>query len=84
VRCAPAGGTVGLNTDANRCIYERYADSAAVMTHLRGFGEKFAGRFLAAVAPTRLTVFGAPSDQVKEALSAFGPTFLKPFGGFTR
>lgn len=65
-------------------IYERYADSAAVMTHLRGFGEKFAGRFLAAVAPTRLTVFGTPSDQAKEALSAFGPTFLQPFGGFTR
>ena len=65
-------------------LYERYTDSAAVMTHLRAFGEKFAGRFLAAVDPTRFTVFGSPSDQVKEALSAFGPTYLKPFGGFAR
>ena len=65
-------------------IYERYADSAAVMTHLGAFGEKFAERFLAAVDPTRFTVFGTPSDEAREALSGFGPTYLSFFGGFAR
>ena len=65
-------------------LYERYADSAAALAHLGTFGEWFAGRFLAAVDPTRLTVMGSPSDQVKAALSGLGPTFLRPFGGFVR
>lgn len=65
-------------------IYERYADSAAVLTHLRGFGDKFAERFLAMVEPTRFTVFGAPSDEAKAALDGFGATYLGPFGGFAR
>ena len=65
-------------------LYERYADSAAALAHLGTFGEWFAGRFLAAVDPTRLTVMGNPSDQVKAALSGLGPVFLRPLGGFAR
>jgi quinol monooxygenase YgiN len=65
-------------------LHERYADSAAALAHLGTFSEWFAGRFLAAVDPTRLTVMGSPSDQVKAALSGLDPTFLRPFGGFVR
>src|SRR5688500_9481930 len=54
------GGVVHLS--------ERYADSAAILAHLGTFGEKFAGRFLAAVDPTRFTVMGSPSDEAKAAL----------------
>jgi quinol monooxygenase YgiN len=65
-------------------IYERYADSAATLAHLGQFGERFAERFLTAVTPTSLTVYGSPSSEVKDALTAFGPTYLGPFGGFVR
>lgn len=65
-------------------IYERYADSSAVLVHLGGFGEKWAGRFLGAVRPTRFSVYGDPSDEVRKGLSALGPVFLRPFGGFAR
>ncbi len=65
-------------------LYERYADSPALLAHLGTFGEKFAGRFLAAVDPTRFVVYGTPSDEAKEALTAFGPVYLGPFGGFAR
>lgn len=65
-------------------IYERYADSAATMTHLAGFGENFAGRFLGSTDPTGFQVFGDPSDDVKEALDGFGAAYLTPFGGFFR
>lgn len=65
-------------------IYERYADSSATLIHLGNFGEKFAARFLGAVDPTRLTVYGSPNDAVKAGLTAFGPSYLAPFGGFAR
>ena len=65
-------------------IYERYASSAALMEHLQNFGVKFAERFLAAVDPMRFVVYGTPSDEVQGGPSAFGPTYLRPFGGFVR
>ena len=48
-------------------IYERYADSDALVTHITGFGEKFAGRFLAMVDPGRFTVYGEPNDEARES-----------------
>lgn len=65
-------------------VYERYSDSAATLIHLGHFGEKFAARFLGAVDPTGLTVYGRPSDEVKAGLAAFNPKYLAPFGGFAR
>ena len=39
-----------LGEDNSSChIYERYADSAATMTHLGTFGDKFAERFISMV-----------------------------------
>jgi len=70
------GGTAHAN--------ERYADSAAVLTHLATFGEKFAQRLLGAADPTQFVVYGSPSDEAREALSAFGPTYMAPLGGFAR
>jgi quinol monooxygenase YgiN len=59
-------------------LVERYADSPAALAHLQTFGERFAGRFLDAVTPTRLTVMGNPSDEAKAALDGFGATYLSP------
>ena len=65
-------------------LVERYAGSDAALAHLETFGERFAGRFLDATDPVRLTVMGSPSDTVKTTLSGFAPKFLQPFGGFVR
>ena len=65
-------------------IHERFTDSPAVVTHLATFGAQFAARFLGAVDPTRLVVYGSPSDDAKEALSALGPSYMVPLGGFAR
>lgn len=73
------------SADSKVChIYERYVDSAAVMTHLGTFGENFAGRFLEILKPIRFVVFGSPSDEVKEALAGFNPTYTQTVGGFSR
>jgi quinol monooxygenase YgiN len=74
-----------ISDDDQTChLYERYADSAATMTHLASFGENFADRFLAAVAPTRIVVYGNPSAEVREALAAFGAVHMAQIGGFAR
>jgi len=73
-----------LNADETTChIYERYQDSAAVLTHVTSFG-RFAERFMQACRPTRFYVYGTPTDEVKAALTDFGPTYFTSLGGFSR
>ncbi len=73
------------STDGKAChIYERYVDSAAVLTHLGIFGERFAERFLKVVKPVRLVIYGQPSAEVKVALAGFGPTYMESAAGFSR
>jgi quinol monooxygenase YgiN len=71
--------------DGRKChLFERYADSAATLQHLANFGEKFAARFLEVLSPTSFVVYGSPSQEVKDALAAFGAAYMQPVGGFTR
>jgi quinol monooxygenase YgiN len=74
-----------LSDNETTChIYERYNDSAAVMTHLKGFGENFAERFMSCLDATGFTVYGNPGADVKEALAAFAPVYMSPALGFAR
>ena len=73
------------SADGKRChLYERYVDSAAVLTHLGTFGEKFAGRFLQVLKPVRFVVYGSPSTEVQNALAGFNPVYMRPVAGFSR
>lgn len=73
------------SADGSVChIFERYVDSAAVMTHLATFGEKFAGRFLEILKPVRFVVYGSPGQGVKAALAGFNAVYMQPMGGFSR
>ena len=65
-------------------VYERYADSAAAVAHLRTFGRQFGDRFVGLVDRTRFTVYGTPSAELRRMLDGFGATYMAPFGGFTR
>jgi quinol monooxygenase YgiN len=73
---AEDGSTVHLN--------ERYADSGAAMEHLGNFMANFAERFMGCVTPTSIDVYGEASDQVREAMTAFGAVHHVTFGGFSR
>ena len=73
------------SADGKRChIFERYVDSAAVLTHVGTFGERFAGRFLEILKPVRFVVYGSPSTAVQDALAGFEPVYMQPTGGFSR
>jgi quinol monooxygenase YgiN len=74
-----------ISDDQRVChVYERYRDSAAVMTHLESFGANFAVRLTEAVTPARLVVYGTPSAQVKDGLAGLDPVYMAPLGGFRR
>jgi len=74
-----------ISDDHSTChIYERYEDSAAVLTHLASFGKNFAGRFLDCVEPVRLTVYGSPNQEAKDGLAGLGPVYMAQISGFAR
>jgi quinol monooxygenase YgiN len=65
-------------------IFEKYADSDAMIAHVSGFLEKWAARFMECVDPTRFVVYGDPSPAARELLGGFGPVYLGPWDGFSR
>jgi quinol monooxygenase YgiN len=72
-----------LSADGMRShIYERYADSAAAMTHLATFGAKFAARFTEVFKPVHFIVYGSPDETVREAIAGFGPVYMQWVSGF--
>jgi quinol monooxygenase YgiN len=71
-----------ISEDGTRChIYERYADSAAVMTHLGTFAT-FGERWATTLDVTGMTLYGTPSDEVMATLKP--PVVMAPLGGFVR
>jgi quinol monooxygenase YgiN len=74
-----------LSDDGNVAhVREGYADSAATLAHLATFRETAGQRFRAAATPTRLVVYGNPSEQVREALAILQPVYMSAFAGFAR
>ena len=74
-----------ISDDRQVChIYERFQDSAAVITHLQLFGANFSARFFEILKPTRFVICGTPSVEVKDAFAQFNPIYLAPLGGFRR
>ena len=65
-------------------VYERYADSAAAIAHLRTFAHQFGDRFSRIVTRKRFTVLGSPSDELRSILDGFGAKYLARFAGFSR
>lgn len=65
-------------------IFEKYADSEAMIAHVNGFLEKWAARFMECVDVTFFHVYGDPSPAARKLLDGFGATYLGPWGGFSR
>jgi quinol monooxygenase YgiN len=73
-----------LSADETVChVYERYQNSAAVMTHGHNF-RAFAERFFQSCHLNYFHLYGAASDEVKAALADLHPVYFKSMGGFSR
>jgi quinol monooxygenase YgiN len=65
-------------------IYERYADSEAVMVHRRNFAQKYAERFQTYLTVTKITMYGDPSADVRAGFAASNPLYIRLAEGFAR
>jgi quinol monooxygenase YgiN len=65
-------------------LLEKYASSDAAITHISGFLEKWARRFMACVDVTGFVVYGDPSPAAREILDGMGAKYLAAWGGFSR
>ena len=65
-------------------IFEKYADSDAMLIHVNGFLDKWAARFMECVDVTRFVVYGSPSPAAREILDGWRATYMGPWGGFSR
>lgn len=65
-------------------LYEKYADSAAVVAHMKTFGERWAGRFMGCLEIQRVTAYGNPDEGAQKAIAPMGPKQLSTWGGFAR
>lgn len=74
-----------ISDDKSRVtVIERYTNNAAAMVHLGNFGAKFADRFLATFAPTRLVVYGPAEADLRAAVEGFGAVHMDYLVGFHR
>jgi quinol monooxygenase YgiN len=65
-------------------IYERYSDADAAVTHVGRFVANYAERFLSLCTPTRMSVYGEPTDELKAAIAGFNPRYYGPVAGHAR
>jgi quinol monooxygenase YgiN len=65
-------------------LFEKYLDSDAMISHVNGFLEKWAGRFMECVDFKRFIVYGDPSPAAREILDGWRATYMAPWGGFSR
>jgi quinol monooxygenase YgiN len=65
-------------------LVETYGSSEAAVTHVSGFLEKWAQRFVDCADVSRFVVYGDPSPAARELLDGLGATYLRPWGGFSR
>lgn len=74
-----------ISADGKQChIFERYADSAALLAHSASFSENFAGRFMELVKPVRFVVYGSPTAAARDAIADLQPVYMQSIGGFSR
>jgi quinol monooxygenase YgiN len=73
-----------LSPDGETChIYERYVDSAAILTHIERNGE-MVGRLFGIVTPVSFFIYGSPSEAIRKDLAGLNPVYMTPLGGFAR
>jgi quinol monooxygenase YgiN len=64
-------------------IYERYTDSEAVKFH-RGQAGEMLKELYAVVSLKSFTLYGGPSDELKQLFVARHPSVMVPHNGFSR
>jgi quinol monooxygenase YgiN len=75
-----------LSSDRKRCrILETYADTNAVLAHLRGpVVQEFVPKILKASSISRFEVYGDPGPEASRMLAGFGAEIFELWHGLSR
>lgn len=74
-----------ISSDEKYChLFEKYSNSASTIIHLKSFFKNFGKRFMSILEIKSFTVYGNPSDELKEIMDPLGVVYMMPFGGFSR
>ena len=65
-------------------VNERYTNADAMMVHIGNFGAHFAERFMTYLTIQSFTIYGAATDDIKDALDPLGAAFFAKLGGFSK
>ncbi|HXK18394.1 MAG TPA: hypothetical protein VNG33_11355 [Polyangiaceae bacterium] len=65
-------------------IFERYTDSKAALFHQKESFMPLAKEFFAVAKLVRWVIYGAPSDEFKQANADSHPIYMTRFDGFVR
>lgn len=63
---------------------ERYMDSEACLMHLANLGPRYSARLFECLTPTKMTIYGDPSDKMREMFSVFPTGYWGSFARFAR
>jgi quinol monooxygenase YgiN len=75
-----------LDKAETKCIaWETYANSEAVFAHIKGIASQTILPKIHSVSKiSRLDVYGNPNEELRKALTSFGPQIYTLFAGFSR
>jgi quinol monooxygenase YgiN len=64
--------------------YERYADSESCIAHLTVARQIYGERLFSYLTITKITVYGNPSEPLREIFGPYAGTYRSRFGGVAR
>ncbi|KZL26944.1 hypothetical protein [Pseudovibrio sp. Ad37] len=74
-----------LSEDGQSCeIFTSFKDSNSAMLHLTWFSNTYSKQFMDTLHPTGMTVYGKPTQELRNALASLSPRYVQTVGGFAR
>ncbi len=65
-------------------IFASFESSDAAILHMAWFSSTYAKQFMDTLHPTGMTVYGKPTQELRDALASLSPRYLQTVGGFAR
>ncbi|GHB20450.1 hypothetical protein GCM10007094_05540 [Pseudovibrio japonicus] len=65
-------------------IFASFENSDAAISHMTWFANTYAKQFMDTLRPTGMTVYGKPTQELRNAIASLSPRYLQTVGGFAR
>lgn len=65
-------------------IFASFENSDAAISHMTWFSNTYVKQFMEMLNPTGMTVYGKPTQELRNTLASLSPRYLQTVGGFAR